>query len=96
MLKDISKYTGLEDGSWLYNKKRKIPLNYEKIKQEKLHKEMENGNKKTKDHIIPRMFLRELMKNNIRLVSFKENNIKGNRLTKEGIEKILTTIIKFL
>lgn len=50
----------------------------------------------TKDHIIPQSFLRTLNLENIQMLSKAENIKKGNRLTKEGIEKILKAIIEHL
>ena len=49
----------------------------------------------TVDHIIPKSFLKELRENNTRMMSREENQAKGNRLTKEGIEKIFRLILKY-
>ena len=50
----------------------------------------------TVDHIIPKSFLKELSKNNTRMMSRKENQAKGNRLTKEALEKIFRLIVKYI
>jgi 5-methylcytosine-specific restriction endonuclease McrA len=51
---------------------------------------------KNKDHIIPKSFLRELSRNNIKVIDSTENLKKGNKLTREALEKIFKTIIKYI
>jgi len=94
---------GMEDGSYLYKKrtdktiraeKRRIRFELEaqthkKIKAQKVYK----PEVLTKDHIIPQSFLNELRKDNIKMIPVCENRLKGDRLNKEGLEKIFKAII---
>ena len=49
----------------------------------------------TKDHIIPRAFLRTLKRENIRLMSKDKNQKKGSKLTMEGLIKVLRAIDRY-
>lgn len=49
----------------------------------------------TKDHIIPKAFLKTLSRDNINLISKEKNMNKGSKLTMEGLIKVLQAIDRY-